>query len=136
MTVTVLGFSALTWVAHARLGIMMPTMKLLLTGVSHKTAPVEVRECLAFREDTLPAALADLKSREGVMEAVILSTCNRVEITVTTDDAVDPQRDRGSLPGRAQSRSTPPPLRRTSTGTKAGTPSITCSAWPPAWIPW
>jgi glutamyl-tRNA reductase len=66
-------------------------MKLLVTGVSHKTAPVEVRECLAFRENTLPAALADLKSREGVAEALILSTCNRVEITVTTDDACDPQ---------------------------------------------
>ncbi|HTX37962.1 MAG TPA: glutamyl-tRNA reductase [Bryobacteraceae bacterium] len=66
-------------------------MKLLVTGVSHKTAPVEVRECLAFREDSLPPALADLKSREGVTEAVILSTCNRVEITVTTDDSADPQ---------------------------------------------
>ena len=66
-------------------------MKLLITGVSHKTAPVEVRECLAFREDTLAAALADLKSRIGVSEAVILSTCNRVEITLTTADEVDPQ---------------------------------------------
>jgi glutamyl-tRNA reductase len=66
-------------------------MKLLITGVSHKTAPVEVRECLAFREESLPAALADLRSREGIVEAVILSTCNRVEITVTTDDSADPQ---------------------------------------------
>ncbi len=66
-------------------------MKLLITGVSHKTAPVEVRERLAFREETLPDALADLKARDGVAEAVILSTCNRVEITVTTDDRVDPQ---------------------------------------------
>ncbi|HWC95705.1 MAG TPA: glutamyl-tRNA reductase [Candidatus Sulfopaludibacter sp.] len=66
-------------------------MKLLITGVSHKTAPVEVRECLAFREDSLPAALQNLKSRKGVSEAVILSTCNRVEITVTTEDGVDPQ---------------------------------------------
>jgi len=65
-------------------------MKLLITGVSHKTAPVEVRECLAFREEALPAALADLKARDGVSEAVILSTCNRVEITVTTGDASDP----------------------------------------------
>jgi glutamyl-tRNA reductase len=65
-------------------------MKLLITGVSHKTAPVEVRECLAFREESLPAALADLKSREGISEAVILSTCNRVEVTVTTDDGSDP----------------------------------------------
>jgi glutamyl-tRNA reductase len=66
-------------------------MKLHITGVSHKTAPVEVRECLAFRPETLPAALADLKARPGVVEAVILSTCNRVEITVTSDDRSDPQ---------------------------------------------
>jgi glutamyl-tRNA reductase len=66
-------------------------MKLLITGVSHKTAPVEVRECLAFREETLPAALTDLKSRAGVSEAVILSTCNRVEITLTTEDTADPR---------------------------------------------
>ncbi|HXM43944.1 MAG TPA: glutamyl-tRNA reductase [Bryobacteraceae bacterium] len=66
-------------------------MKLLVTGVSHKTAPVEVRECLAFPEPALPAALQALKSRAGVSEACILSTCNRVEITVTTDDPVDPQ---------------------------------------------
>ena len=50
MAVTVLGCSALTWAAHARLGSMLLTpMKLLITGVSHKTAPVEVRERLAFR---------------------------------------------------------------------------------------
>jgi glutamyl-tRNA reductase len=66
-------------------------MKLLITGVSHKTAPVEVRECLAFRQDSLAAALGDLRSCEGVVEAVILSTCNRVEITVTTDDSADPR---------------------------------------------
>jgi glutamyl-tRNA reductase len=66
-------------------------MKLHTTGVSHKTAPVEVRERLAFRPESLPAALADLKAREGVSEAVILSTCNRVEITITTDDQFDPQ---------------------------------------------
>jgi glutamyl-tRNA reductase len=66
-------------------------MKLLLTGVSHKTAPVEVRERLAFREETLPEVLTDLKSREGVVEAMILSTCNRVEITITTEDSADPK---------------------------------------------
>jgi glutamyl-tRNA reductase len=66
-------------------------MKLHTTGVSHKTAPVEVRERLAFRPETLPVALADLKAREGITEAVILSTCNRVEITVTTGDQSDPQ---------------------------------------------
>src|SRR5262249_34416843 len=60
-------------------------MKLLIAGVSHKTAPVEVRERLAFAEASLPAALAELQSRDGVQEAMILSTCNRVEITLTTD---------------------------------------------------
>ncbi|HVN07058.1 MAG TPA: glutamyl-tRNA reductase [Bryobacteraceae bacterium] len=66
-------------------------MKLLVTGVSHKTAPVEIRECLAFPEPALPDALRALQSREGVTEACILSTCNRVEITVTTEDSADPQ---------------------------------------------
>src|SRR5262249_1828256 len=72
-------------------GNVPEAMKLLLTGVSHKTAPVEVREALSFREETLADSLADLKSRPGVTEAVILSTCNRVEITVTTEDSVDAQ---------------------------------------------
>jgi len=66
-------------------------MKLLLTGVSHKTAPVEVREGLAFHEDALPTALHGLKSCEGISEAVILSTCNRVEIMITAADTADPQ---------------------------------------------
>jgi glutamyl-tRNA reductase len=66
-------------------------MKLLITGVSHKTAPVEIRECLAFPEPTLAGALQKLKTFDGVTEAMILSTCNRVEITVTADDRVEPQ---------------------------------------------
>jgi glutamyl-tRNA reductase len=66
-------------------------MKLLITGVSHKTAPVEVREGLAFREEALAEALADLRSRDGVEEALILSTCNRVEIAVTAADGYDPR---------------------------------------------
>jgi glutamyl-tRNA reductase len=65
-------------------------MKLLVTGVSHKTAPVEVRERLAFAEAALPGALRQLASREGIMEAMLLSTCNRVEITVSAADAIDP----------------------------------------------
>jgi glutamyl-tRNA reductase len=64
-------------------------MKLLITGVSHKTAPVEVRERLAFSESALPAAVAQLKSRAGVSEALILSTCNRVEIVAAADDGID-----------------------------------------------
>ena len=66
-------------------------MKLLITGVSHKTAPVEVREGLAFSEETAPEALADLSARDGVEEALILSTCNRVEIAVATADGYNPR---------------------------------------------
>ncbi len=64
-------------------------MKLLLAGISYKTAPVEVRERLAFSDAVVPSALKDLKAREGVIEAMILSTCNRVEVLITTDDTSD-----------------------------------------------
>ena len=64
-------------------------MKLLLTGLSHHTAPVEVRERLAFDEKALPEALDHLRSRPGMIEGMILSTCNRVEIAVTADEKSD-----------------------------------------------
>lgn len=68
-------------------------MRLLITGVNHKTAPVEVRERLAFDQSTLGVALADLRTRCGAYEAMILSTCNRVEIAVTTEDGIDPSEE-------------------------------------------
>lgn len=66
-------------------------MKLLLTGLNHRTAPVEVRERLAFEEKTLPDALECLKQQPGVLEGMILSTCNRVEVAITADEAADPE---------------------------------------------
>ena len=62
-------------------------MRLLLTGLNHRTAPVEVRERLAFEETSLPGALDELSRRPGVLEGIILSTCNRVEVAVTADEA-------------------------------------------------
>lgn len=53
--------------------------RLLLTGLSYRTAEVELRERLAFRAEDLPRALGEVLSR-GFHEAVILSTCNRVEV--------------------------------------------------------
>lgn len=62
-------------------------MKLLLVGCNFKTAPIELREKLAFDGPKLPAALHELESRYGC-EAVILSTCNRVELYLArADDA-------------------------------------------------
>ena len=66
-------------------------MKLLVTGVNHKTAPVEVREQLAFPEHALPVAVDALRHGKGIAEVLILSTCNRVEITVAAEDDADPQ---------------------------------------------
>jgi glutamyl-tRNA reductase len=60
-------------------------MKLLLTGLSHKTAPVHMREKLALPEAELANALHQLQNM-GASEAVILSTCNRVEIAVTVPE--------------------------------------------------
>src|SRR5215472_503512 len=61
-------------------------MKLLLTGLNHRTAPVEVRERLAFDVQAIPEALDSLRQRPGLLEGMILSTCNRVEIAITTDE--------------------------------------------------
>jgi len=55
-------------------------MKLLLTGVNHKTAPVELREQLAISAERLSDATRALLECPGVHEAMILSTCNRVEL--------------------------------------------------------
>ncbi len=66
-------------------------MKLWITGLNHRTAPVEVRECLAFDAHSLGEALTDLVRRPGISEGLILSTCNRVEVAVTSLDGEDPR---------------------------------------------
>jgi glutamyl-tRNA reductase len=53
---------------------------LLVVGVSHRTAPVAVLERLAVSPDAVPQLLADLVGGEFVGEALVLSTCNRVEV--------------------------------------------------------
>ncbi len=67
-------------------------MQLALVGLSHKTAPVEVRERLAFENGDMSDALRSLVSRDGISEAMILSTCNRVEVLVEASDEA-PARD-------------------------------------------
>lgn len=52
-------------------------------GINHKTAPVELREKIAFQESQLEASLKSFKTYTGFEEAVILSTCNRTEIYTT-----------------------------------------------------
>jgi glutamyl-tRNA reductase len=53
---------------------------IVVVGLNHETAPVGVREALAFPKERLPEALARVREEAGLGEAVILSTCNRVEV--------------------------------------------------------
>ena len=64
-------------------------MNLLLVGLSYKTAPVEVREQLAFPEKSLSAALQKLKNEFGLQEGMIVSTCNRVEVIASSPNQAD-----------------------------------------------
>ena len=70
-------------------------MSIVLIGLNHKTAPVEVRERLAFTDETCAESLHALVDGEVISEGLIVSTCNRVEILTATG------RDRG---GEAASR--------------------------------
>lgn len=57
-------------------------MTLTALGINHKTAPVALREKVAFTPDSLVSALASLKQIDGIEESVIVSTCNRTEVYV------------------------------------------------------
>ncbi len=57
---------------------------IVIVGLNHRTAPVEIRERLAFPADTIGHALRGLVEREEIVEGIILSTCNRVEVCVLT----------------------------------------------------
>jgi glutamyl-tRNA reductase len=60
-------------------------MTLLLIGINHKTAPIEVRERVAISREELPGATRALAEVPGVTECMIVSTCNRVEILAAVD---------------------------------------------------
>ncbi|HXY55639.1 MAG TPA: glutamyl-tRNA reductase [Nitrospirota bacterium] len=62
-------------------------MGIIVVGLSHKTAAIEVREKLNFPESTLPDALRKLMAYEGVRESLIVSTCNRVEIYASVQES-------------------------------------------------
>src|SRR5262249_39429339 len=64
-------------------------MSIVLIGLSHRTAPVETRERLAFSQTALPEALSTLVDQNTIDEAVIVSTCNRVELIASPPAASD-----------------------------------------------
>ncbi|TNC81318.1 MAG: glutamyl-tRNA reductase [Oleiphilus sp.] len=66
-------------------------MSFLAFGINHKTAPVEIREQVAFDVQKIDVALVSLIAQPDVSEAVILSTCNRTEIYCTGEQELDVQ---------------------------------------------
>jgi glutamyl-tRNA reductase len=61
--------------------------RLVLLGINHNTAPIEVRERLAIPAERLAEATRTLLHQPGIREGLILSTCNRVELLTLQDDA-------------------------------------------------
>src|SRR5512136_519649 len=59
-------------------------MELLVIGLNHNTAPIEIRECLAFPKDKIEDALCKVHGLPSVKENMIVSTCNRVEVYAAT----------------------------------------------------
>jgi glutamyl-tRNA reductase len=59
---------------------------IVIVGLNHRSAPVEIREKLAFPADRIGDALRALLARPSVSEGVILSTCNRVEVCVLAEE--------------------------------------------------
>ncbi|WP_342511062.1 glutamyl-tRNA reductase [Sporosarcina sp. FSL K6-1522] len=60
-------------------------MHTIVVGVNHRTAPVEIREKLAFAEAELPQAMQTLQQQKSILENIIVSTCNRTEIYAVVD---------------------------------------------------
>jgi glutamyl-tRNA reductase len=61
-------------------------MNIIVVGLSHKTASVDIREKVAFSPNNIEKPLHELVALEGIVEGIIVSTCNRVEIYATTRD--------------------------------------------------
>ena len=61
--------------------------RIILIGLNHKTAPVNIRECLAFSHDETRSALSDLRAMATIEEAMLFSTCNRVELLIAAKKA-------------------------------------------------
>ncbi|MBS4202731.1 glutamyl-tRNA reductase [Lederbergia citrea] len=60
-------------------------MHIIIVGLNYKTAPVEIRERLAFSESALPSAMSALKNKKSILENMIVSTCNRTEVYAVVD---------------------------------------------------
>ncbi len=60
-------------------------MHVIVVSLNYRTAPVELREQLAFKEDQVGDAMVALNQEKSILENVIVSTCNRTELYVVAD---------------------------------------------------
>lgn len=67
-------------------------MSLVLAGLSHRSAPLEVLEQVGYRPAEVPTALSCLLRVDGVNEVALLSTCNRTEVYAIVADGVPAER--------------------------------------------
>ncbi len=111
-------------------------MAVLALGISFRRAPIDLLERLAFTEDDLVKAYRRVQDMDGVDEAVVLSTCNRVEIYGSV-----PSYHAGFLTLKrllTETRGVAGGGARRTAFTRTGneTPSSTCSRWPAGWTRW
>lgn len=64
---------------------VMNQQEIVVTGMNHKTAPVEIREKLSLSQDEIKKALGLIKEKKAFNEAFLFSTCNRVEAVFVSD---------------------------------------------------
>ncbi|HEY0940223.1 MAG TPA: glutamyl-tRNA reductase [Steroidobacter sp.] len=96
-------------------------MPLVVIGINHRTAPVDIREKMVFAGEELPEALRELAGQPGVREALIVSTCNRTELYCFADDSAS---GAATLTGTGPSVDSSP---------AAADPSLALSAWLANW---
>ncbi|MFQ5486504.1 MAG: glutamyl-tRNA reductase, partial [Desulfobacterales bacterium] len=60
--------------------------EIVLIGMNHKTASVELRECIAFSEEEIATTLEALHRHPAIREVLLFSTCNRVEVLLVSDN--------------------------------------------------
>lgn len=62
-------------------------LRVVVVGISHRTAPVEIREQFTFSKEETGRAVVELNGRDGIEECMVLSTCNRTEIYAASENA-------------------------------------------------
>ena len=108
--------------------------ELLCLGISHKTAPVALRERLALTDTRAPSAFcASSSPATDVSEAVAISTCNRTEVYVVVGDPVAAETRVLGLLARSARASARPSWPRRSTRRATATPPASSTASPAAW---